>query len=383
VSDADAPLLASKLHVPRRRGGAVARTRLDQRLDRAALPPVALVSAPAGFGKTTLLTEWLAGDAEGQRRTAWLSLDRRDSDPSVFWSYLLAALGRVAPDVGADALAALRSTTTTLEHVVATLLNDLDRRRRRRWSWCWTTTTSSSRGRCRSRCCSWSSTCRRSSTVVVASRADPPWPLGRLRGARQLLEIRAADLRFTADEAAAYLNGTMGLDLTARTSTPSRAGPKGWIAALQLAALSLEDRDDPSAFIAGFAGDDRFIVDYLVDEVLDRQPDDVGLPPRDLRPRSFDRVPCAPPSPAGATRRRCCEALERSNLFLVALDDRRRWYRYHHLFGDVLRARLGDERPDAVAELHRGPATGSRRQAIAARRSTTPWPRLITLAPPS
>jgi LuxR family maltose regulon positive regulatory protein len=280
------------------------------------------VSAPAGFGKTTLLTEWLAGDAEGQRRTAWLSLDRRDSDPSVFWSYVLAALGRVAPDVGADALAALRSTTTTLEHVVATLLTT-STGSTATWSWCWTTTTSSSRSRCRSRCCSWSSTCRRSSTSS--------WPAGPTRRGRsagceragQLLEIRAADLRFTADEAAAYLNGTMGLDLTAADVDALEGRTEGWIAALQLAALSLEDRDDPSAFIAGFAGDDRFIVDYLVDEVLDRQPDDVGLPPRDLRPRPVDGSPVRR-GHRPARRQATLEALERSNLFLVALDDRRR-----------------------------------------------------------
>ena len=125
MSDAGVLLLESKLHAPRRRRGVVGRTRLDQRLDRHALPAVVLVSAPAGFGKTTVLTEWLAADGEDARRTAWLSLDRRDSDPSVFWAYLIAAVRKVAPEVGADALATLQSTPTALENVVATLLNDL------------------------------------------------------------------------------------------------------------------------------------------------------------------------------------------------------------------------------------------------------------------
>jgi hypothetical protein len=125
VSDAEVPLLESKLHVPRRRRAVVPRARLDQRLDRSALPPVVLVSAPAGFGKTTLLTEWLAADGQGVVRAAWLSLDRRDSDPSVFWSYVIAAFRQVVPEVGVDALAVLQATPGALENVVATLLNDL------------------------------------------------------------------------------------------------------------------------------------------------------------------------------------------------------------------------------------------------------------------
>lgn len=125
MGEAGVPVLASKLQVPRRRRGVVSRVRLDQRLDRHALPAVALVSAPAGFGKTTLVTEWLAAEAEGPEDTAWLSLDRRDSDPLVFWSYVVAALRKVAPDVGADALAALQSRPAALENAVATLLNDL------------------------------------------------------------------------------------------------------------------------------------------------------------------------------------------------------------------------------------------------------------------
>jgi len=281
-----------------------------------------------------------------------LSLDRRDSDPSVFWSYVVAAVRKVATDVGADAVAMLQSTPTALENVVATLLNDLggldgevflvlddyhvieslEVHESMRFL---------------------VEHLPAQLHLVVASRADPPWPLAGLRARGELLEVRAADLRFTGGEAAAYLNDAMGLDLTAADITALEGRTEGWIAALQLAALSLKGRDDPAAFIAGFAGDDRFVVDYLVDEVLNRQPDDLRA--FLLETSVLSRL--TGPLCAAVTGRRDAKAtlatLERSNLFLVALDDRRQWYRYHHLFGDVLRARLTDELPHRVAELHR------------------------------
>ena len=346
------PLLESKLHAPRRRRGVVARVRLDRRLDRDALPAVVLVSAPAGFGKTTLLTEWLAADGEDARRTAWLSLDRRDSDPSVFWSYVIAAARKVAPEVGADALATLQSTPTALESVVASLLNDL----------------AGLEGdvvlvlddyhavesiEVHESMLFLVEHLPTQLHLVVASRADPPWPLARLRARGELLEVRASDLRFSGDETAAYLNDAMGLDLTAADIDALEGRTEGWIAALQLAALSLKDSDDPGAFIAGFAGDDRFVVDYLVDEVLNGQTDDIRI--FLLETSILERLTA--PLCAAVTGRRdakaMLETLERSNLFLVALDDRRQWYRYHHLFADVLRARLTDEHPERVADLHR------------------------------
>ncbi len=189
--------------------------------------------------------------------------------------------------------------------------------------------------------------------LVIATRADPALPLARLRARGELVEIRAADLRFTPDEAAAYLNEAMGLDLDAPDVAALEGRTEGWIAALQLAALSIRGRDDVAGFIAGFAGDDRYIVDYLVEEVLHRQPGQV---------RSFllhtsilDRLtgPLCDAVTGGAGGKAMIEALDRGNLFLVPLDDRRRWYRYHQLFADVLRARLLDEEPDLVPELHR------------------------------
>ena len=172
--------------------------------------------------------------------------------------------------------------------------------------------------------------------LVITTRADPPLPLARLRARGELVEIRAADLRFTPEEAAAYLNEVMGLDLGASEVVALEARTEGWIAALQLAALSIQGRDDVAGFIAGFAGDDRYIVDYLVEEVLHRQPEEV---------RSFlldtsilDRLtgPLCDAVTGQAGGKAMLEALDRANLFLVPLDDRRQWYRYHQLFADVL-----------------------------------------------
>ena len=188
---------------------------------------------------------------------------------------------------------------------------------------------------------------------MLTSRADPALPLARLRVRRGLVEIRAADLRFTAEEALAYLNGAMGLELTANDIATLEARTEGWIAALQLAALSMQGREDVAAFIAGFAGDDRFIVDDPAGEVLQRQPESVRR--FMLQTSVLDRLQgslCD--AVTGATGGKAAlDSLDRHNLFVIPLDDRREWYRYHHLFADVLRARLLDEDPEAPAELHR------------------------------
>lgn len=348
---AGVPLLESKLHAPRRRGGVVPRARLAPRLAPDALPAVVLVSAPAGFGKTTLLTEWLAADRLDRRPAAWLSLDRRDSDPAVFWSYVVAAVRKVVGDVGAGALSALQSSPAALEAVVTSLLNDLDALDHD------VILVLDDYHLVESLAVQESMLFLVEHLppqlhLVVASRADPPWPLAGLRAGGKLLEIRASDLRFTAQEAAAYLNGAMGLDLTPAQVDALEARTEGWIAALQLAALSLRGRDDPAGFVAEFAGEDRFVVDYLVDEVLDRQTDEVRTFLLETSILSRLSAPLCAAVTGHRHAKATLEALERANLFLVALDDRRQWYRYHHLFGDVLRARLADEEPDRVAVLH-------------------------------
>jgi len=351
-----AALLETKFYVPRPRRGLVPRPRLSERLDCGTASKLMLVSAPAGFGKTTLLTEWLAAGPAApadERLAAWLSLDRGDNDPASFWAYVIAALRTVAPGIGESALALLDAPQPPpVEAVLTALLNDLAAfaadvvlvlddyhvidAREVHDGMAFLLDHLPPRLH-----------------VVIASRADPALPLARLRARGELAEIRAAELRFTPDEAAAYLNDMMGLQLTAPDVAALEARTEGWIAALQLAALSMQGRDDVAGFIAGFAGDDRYVVDYLAEEVLARQPDRVQafLLQTSILGRLSGPLCDAVTGQGGG--KAMLEALDRGNLFLVPLDDRRRWYRYHHLFADVLQARLLDEQPGQVPDLHR------------------------------
>ena len=349
-------LLETKLYVPRPRRGLVLRPRLSERLDRGTASKLMLVSAPAGFGKTTLLTEWLAAGPAApadERLAAWLSLDRGDNDPASFWAYVIAALRTVASGIGENALALLRAPQPPpVEAVLTALLNDLG----------------AIAGdivlvlddyhvidapAVQDGMAFLLDHLPPGLHVAIASRADPALPLARLRARGELAEIRAAELRFTPDEAAAYLNGLMGLQLTAQDVTVLEARTEGWIAALQLAALSMQGREDVAGFMHGFAGDDRYVVDYLAEEVLQRQPDRVQafLLQTSVLGRLSGPLCDAVTGQGGG--KAMLEALDRANLFLVPLDDRRRWYRYHHLFADVLQARLLDEQPGQVPELHR------------------------------
>ncbi|RZU11047.1 LuxR family maltose regulon positive regulatory protein [Kribbella rubisoli] len=335
-------LVETKLYRPRSREGLVHRSRLDERLLRKDGTALTLVSAPAGFGKTTLVSAWAADDA------AWVSLEESDRDPVTFWTYVLTALDRAAPGIAEDALALLQSGPAPIETVLAGVLNELsvlpgeidlvlD-------DYHLADGLEISRGM----------------TylldhlppqlhLLISTRADPALPLARLRTRGELVEARAADLRFTLEEVHNYFTGT-GLDADAIATLEERT--EGWIAALGLAALSLRGRSDASRFIDDFAGDDRYVVDYLVDEVLDRQPEQVRR--FLLETCVVDRLtgPLCDAVTGQPGGRAMLESLERQNLFVVPLDDRRQWYRYHHLFADVLRARLLAERGD-VAELHR------------------------------
>ena len=351
-----AALLETKFYVPRSRHGLVPRPRLSERLDRGTASKLMLVSAPAGFGKTTLLTGWLAAGPAApadERLIAWLSLDPGDNDPASFWAYVIAALrdggirGR-RECAGPPACA----PPPPIETVLTVLLNDLGaiaadimlvlddyhvidaREVQDAMAFLLDHLPSQLH-------------------VVIASRADPALPLARLRARGELVEIRAAELRFTPDEAAAYFNEMMGLQLTARDVAVLEGRTEGWIAALQLAALSMQGRDDIGGFIAGFAGDDRYVVDYLAEEVLQRQSDRVQtfLLQTSILGRLSGPLCDAVTGQGGG--KAMLEALERGNLFLVPLDDRRRWYRYHHLFADVLQTRLLDEQPGQVPDLHR------------------------------
>ena len=346
------PLLETKLHVPRRRQSLVPRPRLSERLSRGTESALTLVSAPAGFGKTTLLAQWLAAVPADGPSVAWLTLDQRDNDPALFWTYVVAALRAAVPGLGAGALSLLESPQPPNDAVLTALVNDLHavsgdvvlvledyhviEARDIQDGVAFLLEHLPPQAH-----------------LVIASRSDPELPLALLRGRGELVEVRAADLRFTPEEATAYLNGVMGLVLSAGDVTALEGRTEGWIAALQLAALSMQGRDDAASFIAGFAGDDRYIVDYLAEEVLQRQPERVQrflLQTSILDRLSGSLCDAVTGQDDGKAR---LAALERGNLFLVPLDDRRHWYRYHQLFADVLQAHLLDEQPDVVPELHR------------------------------
>jgi LuxR family maltose regulon positive regulatory protein len=346
------PLLETKLFVPGLRRGLVTRPRLIEHLSRGGESKLTLVSAPAGFGKTTLLADWLAGSPESERPTAWLSLDSSDNDAATFWPYLIAALRTLVPEIGSTALSLLGPPAEPIAAVVASLLNDLSglpndivlvlddyhevdaRDIQEGMSFLLEHLPTQLH-------------------LVITTRADPALQLARLRARGELVEIRAADLRFTPEEAAAYLNEVMGLDLAAGDIAALEGRTEGWIVALQLAALSIQGRDDVAGFIADFAGDDRYIVDYLVEEVLHGQSEQVRI--FLLGTSILDRLtgPLCDAVTGQAGGKAMLEALDRANLFLVSLDARRQWYRYHQLFADVLRARLQDEQPEQVPVLHR------------------------------
>ena len=346
------PVLETKVHAPRPRPSLVARPRLSQRLDRITESKLILISAPAGFGKSTLLAEWLASARDDGQVAGWLSVDEADNEPAAFWTYLISALRTAVPGIGEASLRLLESPQPRIENLLAPLLNELSALPndvvlvlddfhvihapdiQEAMAYLLDHLPGPMH-------------------LVIATRADPALPLARLRARGELVEIRAADLRFTPEEATAYLNDVMGLDLGARDVAALEGRTEGWIAALQLAGLSMQGRDDVPGFIAGFAGDDRYIVDYLVEEVLHRQTDDVRsfLLQTSILARMTGPLCDAVTGRDGS--RATLDALDRANLFVVSLDDRREWYRYHHLFADVLRARLLDERPDEVAELHR------------------------------
>ncbi len=356
------PLLATKLYLPPPRPGTVIRRRLLDRLNEGLHCKLILVSAPAGFGKTTLVSEWLAGCGQP---VAWLSLDEADNDLVRFVAYLEAALHTIsagpasAAGIGEAMFGAFPTAqASSAEELLTPLLNQL-------------------------------------ATVpdpfilalddyhlidtepvnqvlafllehlppqmhlLISTREDPDLSLARLRATRQLVELRAADLRFTPAESAEFLNQGMNLGLSAEDVAALDMRTEGWIVGLQLAALalqgtlSMQGRTDAANFVQAFTGSHRFVLDYLAEEVLRRQPE----PTLDflLQTAVLDRLsgPLCDAVTARSDGRTMLESLEHGNLFTVPLDDQRRWYRYHHLFADVLQSRLNDEQPDSVSHLHR------------------------------
>jgi LuxR family transcriptional regulator, maltose regulon positive regulatory protein len=391
-----APLLSTKLYVPPSRPDIVLRPRLIERLTGGMHCKLILVSASAGFGKTTLVSEWVA---DCGRPVAWLSLEEGDNDPTRFLTYFVAALQTLAlrsprrgsevevmaPDIGTGVLAALRSPEPpSTESILTALLNEI-------------------------------ATIRDDFVivlddyhvidakpvdnalafllehqppqmhVVIATREDPDLPLARLRARAQLTELRAADLRFTPAEAADFLNQVMGLDLPAEDIAALETRTEGWIAGLLLAALSMQGHQDASGFIKSFSGGHYYVLDYLMEEVLQRQPETIQT--FLLRTSILERL-CGPLCDAvlldpTASGQKTLEYLEHANLFIVPLDNERHWFRYHHLFADLLQQRLqrssgssAGNGKEGVDELHRrasewyeqnGSATDAIRHALTAK----------------
>jgi LuxR family transcriptional regulator, maltose regulon positive regulatory protein len=364
-------LLSTKLSVPSARAQLVVRQRLFERVEAGLRGKLTLIAAPAGFGKTTLLSAWRATAAGSGLPFGWVSLDSGDNDPLLFWSYFLAALDMAAPGVGMSALTVLQSPQSPpIEHVLTNVLNVFAARSIEQprqpvalvledyhvvaapaihaaLAWLVERLPAGLH-------------------LIIVTRADPALPLGRLRAKGDLTELHADDLRFTPDEIAAFLNQTMGLDLTAADLAALEARTEGWIASLQLAALALQDHPDRAGFIHTFTGTNRYIVDYLAAEVLAHQPAEMQT--FLLYTSILDRM-CGPlceavlglsaPTGSGAlasgqaAAEQQLEALERANLFVVPLDADRHWYRYHHLFADVLRQRLTRLASSAeIAALH-------------------------------
>lgn len=348
-------LLATKLHPPVRRG-LMHRRRLVQALDGAARHQLTLLVAPAGWGKTSLLADWHAtGHRDRDRdRIGWLALDPEDNDPVRFWSYLVAAVRTVLPDAGADALATLGMRgRVLLDAVVPSLLNDVatsgedvylvlddyhvvtDPDLHRSVAYLLAHQPPGLH-------------------LVLATRSEPPLPFGRLRAHGELLEIRAADLAFTDTEAATMLNGgALALGLDAADVERLSRRTEGWAAGLYLAGLSLREHTDRTAFLNEFAGTDRFVLDFLGSEVLAAQPQDLRTFLLETSILSRLSAELCQAVTGRADSAALLERIERSNLFLVPLDSERRWFRYHRLFGELLRHELSVTEPQRLPGLHR------------------------------
>ena len=354
ASDLDV-LLATKLHVPRSQSGLIPRPRLAEQLDEGLRRGLILACAPAGYGKTALLADWAR---RGTLPVAWLSLDTADNDPARFWRYVVAALDRACPGTSERIRPLLGpSAPPSFERLLEALINDvaaqlgdgeallvLD-------DYHMITTEavhSSLRFLLEQR--------PPGLRLMVASRSDPPLSLARYRAGGQLAELRAAELRFTAEEAAALLQQLAeapGGALPDAAVAALAARTEGWAAGLQLAGLSLRGQQDVAGFVAAFTGSHRYVLDYLAEEVLERQDEQVRI--FLLETSVLERLsgPLCDAVTGRAGNQAMLEHVERAGLFLAPLDEVRGWWRYHHLFADLLRARLRDEQPGRVSQLHR------------------------------
>ena len=371
------PLLVTKLHIPPARPNRVPRPRLIERLNAGLMRKLILVSAPPGFGKTTLLTEWihtltsipasspLRVIREGVR-AAWLSLDEGDNDPARFLIYLVAAAQTMEPGIGETIPTLLQSPEPPrVEMLLSTLINDL------------AVLTAPCLLVLDDYHLIQTPVIHRAIAfllehlpsqlhLVIATRADPPLPLSRLRARDQMIELRLSDLRFTPEEAEAFLNQAMGLSISSDDVAVLAARTEGWVTGLQMAALSVRNKADKTRFIATFSGSHAYIADYLTDEALDQQPE--PLRAFLLQTSILDRLtgPLCDAVTGRTDGQDTLEQLTEANLFLVPLDDERCWYRYHRLFADLLRKRLQQTQPDCLPDLHHRASVWHERNGFAA-----------------
>jgi LuxR family transcriptional regulator, maltose regulon positive regulatory protein len=347
------PLLLSKLSVPVPRRTLVPRTGLSGRIEECLERKLTVISAPAGFGKSTLLSTWVAASARDTRLVAWLSLDSRDDDPARFWRYFVTALSRLAPGCGETALALLNSPQAPpVVTMLTTVLNDLDALAAEvvfvldDYHLIASKDIHEALGFLLENLSP-------QVHLIIATRADPPLPLSRLRERGELLELRAHDLRFESEDALTYFNQRMGLDLSERQVSELVGRTEGWVGGLQMAALAMRDHPDIAHFIDAFSGSNRYVMDYLAEEVLAQRPEAERT--FLLKTSILDRM-CASLCEAvtgNPDSQEILEHVEHAHLFLDPLDDVRGWYRYHQLFADVLNQRLRHEHPDLVSGLYR------------------------------
>lgn len=347
------PLLTTSLHIPRLHKGLITRSILMDRMDLALQVPLTLVTAPAGFGKTTLLSQWVSGSKELQGRVAWVSLES-DCDLHRFWKYIFTALEGIQSGIGTSALALLEQPQPDIHTILRILVNEitvglgdlvliLDDLHQVEDPTAYSSLAF------------FIDHLPSNLHLMIASRSQPPLALARLRARNQLYELREEDLRFSLAEVAAFFNQSKGMDLSPEEIAALEARTEGWVAGLQLVALSVQDTDDTSKhiFVSTFTGSQSYILDYLVEEVLQRQPDHIKM--FLLKTALLERLsaPLCNAVTGQSDGQVMLEHLERANMFTIALDQERQWYRYHHLFRDVLRHELQRMLPEAMLDLHR------------------------------